>query len=691
MQKLAGTYWTACTVFMPPKKYSQFTCVHKKTSNRAELIRVAAPDIKIEFAPTFPQETLSAVHAFFFDKSTKSKASSQLRWSSISWPGDVGTRSLKTGLNVLCRCAGRWETVVFFDNKIRPDQARKRLYDKLTQKTVSLLPQQAVLRDEFCNFDWRSQQRRKSYLLYWTMGSGKTRGSLAALTAAQHNSRDKRWSQVLIICSNTLIGSWVKTIKESPQQTGYTKFLILGYNEFRNSFRDAELYEQPDISQYIVIVDEAHYYRNLTPMMVEDVKLLRRAMFLMLLTGTPLQNEPDEICPLLALKKCCEQADDDNDIIDCNAAMLGKKRSAIEKKLLQQKSVFYYDPAVYDAARYAQNYPATRERVERVAMSAPQALEYIMSLRAKTKIGPYTIQTARCNSYDSLTRAVSNVIDPAEPRKSPKLCQVVRNVLSGKWPEPHVIFSHYRDRGVHAVDQLLDAEARKRGKSLKKSIISGSTEGRERDNIVQSYNNGKLQILSITDAAKEGVDLHGTGTMHILESAQNLHGENQTMSRVARFGSHSKLPTRAQNVTFIKYHSVFPSVSAMEKQRADLEQYFEATYTLPARGQFDIVAELAQLFKQLENGKTVDERYAQNNLEKAKLLVPWLNTLKRVGDRRSQVAATARSEDKQSSAVSTVAGKRKRQTQKLSIQQMDTLRSAISISKANNFKKRKMN
>lgn len=675
---------------MTAKKFSQFTCVHVKSANRAELTRVAKPQIKIEYASGFPVATRDAVHAFFFDKSKKTQASSTLEWHSVSWPARAESKHFREGLRVTCRCGAIWETVVHFNNGTTPDQAKKRLYDKLSQKHVQLLPQQAVLRDEFRDYDWNSH-KRNSYLLYWTMGSGKTRAALSALAAAKHTSKNNEWSRVLIVCSNTLIGNWIKTIEQSPQCNGYTKFVIMGYNEFRNTFHDSATSGLGDISRYIVIVDEAHYYRNLTPMMMPDVALLRRSLFLMLLTGTPLQNEPDEICALLALKQCCDDVQARSDQFECNPDTLQRQRASIAKQLEKQKSVFYYDPEVYDAQRFANHYPATHERVEHVAMSAPQALEYIMSLRAETKIGPYSIQTARCNSYDSLTRALSNVVDPAKPAESPKIRHVVRNVLSGKWPAPHVIFSHYRDRGVHAVDKHLAEQMRKHGKKLKRVTISGSTEGRERDSIVNDYNSGKIDALSITDAAREGVDLHGTGTMHVLESAQNLHGESQTMSRVARFGSHSKLPPSQQSVTFIKYHSAFPSVAAMEKQRQELEQYFESTYKLKARGEFDIVKELARLFKQLENGQTVDERYAKNNLEKAKLLLPWLDMLKRVGDRKREVAAVI--ERRHSEPTSSGRGTKRKREPKMTVKELDTACGAITIKKALQkplTKKRKM-
>lgn len=619
---------------MPPKKYSQFTFVHGKPApNFARLTRVAKPDIRIEIASGFPKETRDAVYSFFFDKDKKTVASSALEWGSVDFPSKDGTRSFTEGLRVHCRVGSTWEEVIYFNNTVKPEQAKKRLYDKLTQTEINLLPHQEVLQDEFRDYDWNSQDRL-SEELYWTMGSGKTIGALAAIAAGKHTSKDGKSTRVVIICSNTLIGNWIKNVKETPQVAGQTTFTIVGYAEFRKSF---VMSSSPleNISKCIVIVDEAHYYRNLTPSMLEDVALLRKSLFLFLLTGTPMQNEPDEICATVALLRCY---DDKNGDFELDYQELENHRPQIEKQLLKLRNVSYYDPSTYDAAMFSEHYPDTEERVIRVPMSAIQSLEYIMNTRSLTDIGPYSIQTARNNSYDSTTRGISNVVDEKKPEQSPKICHIVHDVLSGQYPSPHVIFSHYLEKGIYAIENLLEKQIKKHNKPLRIATISGSIEGRKRDEIVAAYNtNTKIDELLITDAAREGVDLQGTGTMFITESAQNLHGENQTMSRVARFGSHSKLPEDKQKVTFVKYRSTFPSVAAMEKQRKELEDYFEKTYNLEARGVFDIVSSLASLFKQYENGETVDEKYARNNLEKAKLLIPWLDMLKRVGDRKKEV------------------------------------------------------
>ncbi len=607
-------------------------------------------------------------------------ASSGLKWGSVDFPSKIGTRSFTEGLRVLCRVGGSWEEVVYFNNSVKPDQAKKRLYDKLTQTEITLLPHQEVLQEEFRDYDWNSQTRQ-SEELYWTMGSGKTIGALAAISAAQHTSKDGKSTKVVIVCSNTLIGNWIKTIKETPQRIGQTTFTIVGYAEFRKSFVMGNP-PMENLSKCIVIVDEAHFYRNLTPSMLEDVSLLRRSLFLFLLTGTPMQNEPDEVCATVAFLHAFD--DDDNDF-ELDYQELEKHRSQIEKQLQKMHNVSYYDPAVYDAAMFSEHYPDTEERVVHVQMSAIQSLEYIMNTRSLTEIGPYQIQTARNNSYDSTTRGISNVVDESHPEKSPKMCHIVHDIMGGEYPTPHVIFSHYLEKGIYAIEKLLEKQMKKHNKELKIATISGSIEGRKRDEIVAAYNNRKTDELFITDAAKEGTDLHGTGTMFITESAQNLHGENQIMGRVARFGSHSKLPEDKQKVTFVKYRSTFPSVATLEKQRDDLENYFESTYNLEAKGTFDLVKSLAALFKQYENGETVDEKYARNNLEKAKLLTPWLDMLKRVGDRKEEVAAVKRKREAEKSADPNKRLKKSLMT----LVELEAVRDDLFIAKSKQVLKRK--
>ena len=661
---------------MPGKKYSQFTFVHGKPApNFARLTRIAKPDIRIEFSSDFPAETRDAVHSFFFDREKKTIASSTLEWGTVDFPSyKSGNRSaLEEGMQILCRVGQEWEKVLHFNNTVKPEQAKKRLYDKLTQTEITLLPHQEVLREEFRDYDWNTQTKTTQEL-YWTMGSGKTIGALAAISAGKHTSKDGKSSRVVIVCSNTLIGNWMKTIKEMPQIYGQTTFTIIGYAEFRKSIVMGSPAIE-NLSKCIVIVDEAHFYRNLTPSMLEDVALLRSALFLFLLTGTPIQNEPDEVTATLALLRCF---DDKSGNFETNYKVLQKYRPEIEQKLEKMRNVFYYDPSVYDAAVFSEHYPQTEERIVRVPMSAIQALEYIMNTRSVTEIGPYSIQTARKDSYDSTTRGISNVIDEKNPQTSPKMCHIVKDILSGDYPTPHVIFSHYLEKGIYAIQNLLEQKTKQQNRQSRIETISGSIDGRKRDEIVAAYNtNTKIDQLFITDAAKEGVDLQGTGTMFIAESAQNFHGENQTMSRVARYGSHSKLPNDKQKVVFVKYRSIFPSVVAMEKQRKELEDYFENTYKLEARGVFDIVASLASLFKKSENGETVDEKYARNNLEKAKLLVPWLDMLKRVGDRKKEVLKMKQKREAEKPAENSRMNRVKKGA--LTLQELQKIRQEIQI------------
>jgi superfamily II DNA or RNA helicase len=479
----------------------------------------------------------------------------------------------------------------------------RKLTKRFLLEPLDLLTHQRVVTEEWTDYDWVSRVRR-AFLLYWSMGSGKTAAVLGILAHAPA-------PRVLIVCSNTLIGYWVDWVAKMPQTHDQTIFWIVGYNEFRRMAA-----ETPQVTaRWVVVVDECHWYRNMTPAMRTDIIALKKAQSMLLLTGTPIQNDVSEMEGFLTLMgvNVTQITDwDDGPTIACAV-----------HPLLEGK-VSFYDPSIYEAHRFHLNYPHVTVVKEKVPMVPDQTLEYLMSMRKDTRIGGYKISTARRNSYDALTRALSNTHDPENPETSPKFSRVVENLKT--YPGPHVVYSHFRPKGVEAIVKLVSALY------PNVALVTGSIEGSRRDRVIEAYNQKKIDVLFITDAAREGIDLKGTGTMHILEPHRNLLSERQTLARVARYDSHAECATKT--VTVVKYVSIFPNLDPKDQcTQHVLRTYFEGTYDLEAN--FDIVKEVQRLIR-ATNG-TVDEEYEKTNLTKEREVRPCMEMLQEVGDMREKM------------------------------------------------------
>lgn len=575
----------AATFAMPGNRL-QLTRTLVETTNRAEVQRVAKPAFRLDVASDAQKDAVDACVAFF----QKHEQEATLKTSPKS------SRFIESGINLV------------FEDSVAMHFPASTTKTTVSRRLASFLlfdPVRPMLHQRVAVKEW-TEKEPQTYMLNFSMGAGKTLCTILMLSAMKPAPR-----RILIVCSNTLIGHWIKEIGRTAQLEGETTFCIQGYTDFRKTIGHERNHF---IRKYdVVVVDEAHYYRNLTPSMCGDVAALRDAKRLILLTGTVLQNDKEERHGMLYLMGLRG---------DESLAEAEKKLSGV---------LFYYNPAEHGNSFTQSAYPKLVVHVERVPMAPAQTLEYLMSESKHTKIGPYTISTARCNSYNSLTRAISNTMSSGD--MSPKFERVIENITSGKYPGPHVVYSHYRPKGVETVERELKKHQKEKGAAFRTVLMTGSTPARERDEMIARFNRKEIDVFFITDAAREGIDLHGTGTMHLIEPHENVHSERQTQSRVARHNSHVALPTSERQVIIVKYVSTFPALRASDKK--ELDAYFERTYSLQSAQTFDIVKELDRMMKQAV--ETVDEQYERTNVEKARELQPWIDMLHRVGFRKEAV------------------------------------------------------
>ena len=139
---------------------------------------------------------------------------------------------------------------------------------------------------------------------------------------------------------------------------------------------------------------------------------------------------------------------------------------------------------------------------------------------------------------------------------------------------PQVVYSHFIERGMSRMKELLE----KKNASLVINVITGSTPNSKRDSIVKAYNQKKVDVLFFTDAAKEGIDLHGSRAIHITEPHVNLQMERQTINRVIRYDSHKNEENK--NIKVFKYVSVFPQRKPDKREGNLLWTLFVENYYL---------------------------------------------------------------------------------------------------------------
>jgi len=165
------------------------------------------------------------------------------------------------------------------------------------------------------------------------------------------------------------------------------------------------------------------------------------------------------------------------------------------------------------------------------------------------------------NSFLSATRQLSNVINKFTI--TPKIKKIIDKIKSG--PFPAIVYSNYLDYGVFPIAKQLEIEG------IGHKIISGTTTEMKLEKIINSYNEGKIQVLLITTAGSESLDLKGTRQVHIMEPHWNDAKIRQVIGRAIRYKSHELLDIKDRIVNIYKWISIFPS--GVNYQTAD--EYLE--------------------------------------------------------------------------------------------------------------------
>jgi hypothetical protein len=109
------------------------------------------------------------------------------------------------------------------------------------------------------------------------------------------------------------------------------------------------------------------------------------------------------------------------------------------------------------------------------------------------------------------------------------------------------------------------------------AVLSGDIDPEERAEIIAVYNVGKkIQLMLLSGAVAEGIDLKNVRHIHILEPFWNYARINQVKARGIRFKSHEALPAAQRNAQVYIYLSDYPKDTPAVKKKeptTDIDLY----------------------------------------------------------------------------------------------------------------------
>lgn len=357
-------------------------------------------------------------------------------------------------------------------------------------------------------------------------GSGKT---LTAVTISQCYLDKYPKGRVVVVMPAILVGNFQKELLAYGAIVD-ERYQFYSFERFITLEKRAPV---PCNNNTLLIIDEAH---NLRTSKSERFKaVMRCATFAhkkVLLTATPFVNSLQDLVSLIQIMygndKITKRLKDLND----DAAILRAILKLIDGKI-----------AFMSAKQHDPEYPTSKEHYEVVKMPR----EYMKAYHAATNENIrdmldqnkwYMIENP--NSFMHGIRKAVNVL--GDKYYSPKLERAVQLIKNKK----SIIYTNWIEFGLKPIIKML------KQKGITYREFHGGVPKAERAKIIRDYNDDKFQVLIITKAGAEGIDLKGTRAIVILEPTWNDASLRQIIGRAIRFRSHAHLPTNQRHVDIYK-------------------------------------------------------------------------------------------------------------------------------------------
>jgi superfamily II DNA or RNA helicase len=377
-------------------------------------------------------------------------------------------------------------------------------------------------------------------ILYHSMGSGKTITSLAMSIQFTND--------IIIIATKSSKKNFQDDIQKMINQKvniDKSKITILTYQKAIKKIKNKEL----EFNNKIVIIDEAHRLRNISKLTSILISECYNAYKLILLTGTIFYNGLSDLSVLVNMIK-------KNDVLPETSKEFKffyydetyETPTNIDEFISKiNNTISYYKKSLDD------NYPKSQTIIKKVDMDNAQISEYrfyvrkILSLDNIQHIDYSTLDKRKVNFFLNVTRQLSNTINNSSD--SPKIKAIFDYIQNN--PKPAVVYSNFLNNGVFPLSVLLSKA------NIKYGIFHGEQTEEKRNKIIDNYNSKIIDVLLITTAGSESLDLKNTRQIHIMELHWNESKINQIIGRAIRYKSHESLNPNDRNVTIIKWISVF--------------------------------------------------------------------------------------------------------------------------------------
>lgn len=492
----------------------------------------------------------------------------------------------------------------------------------------------------------------RGILLYHSVGSGKTLTSISIAEEFRKLGRD-----IIILSSKSLQNNYKKEITTylkmtnnnttsfSTQEieniisqykfvTSNAKNMIQSLDDKLSSFISkfkSEDKNSVSLENKIIIIDEAH---NLLNSIVNgskianefyDIIMNTKKIKLILLTGTPIINNPFEIAVAFNMIYGKINNNISTNIKKNYYTILPEYYTDFQKFFIDQSSntiknidkfknrifglVSYYGDMYSNLVKSIkedikeikskENYPDRLPiKIETVEMSLLQNIEYMKARDIEKKetskfYGGSIVKEKNTvsTSYRIKSRQLSNIFIPDIHeltlhnfnKYSPKIVKIFNNINNNHKNQISLVYSTFLEYGLNAFIKYLELNNytnyldENNSKTLHYALFSGQQSIEEREKIINLCNSEKnkdgslISILLISKSGAEGLDLKNVRSVHIMEPYWNYSLIEQIIARAVRYKSHEMLNKNEQNVQTYIYLSDYNS-EFLKKEKNKLKE-----------------------------------------------------------------------------------------------------------------------
>ena len=384
-------------------------------------------------------------------------------------------------------------------------------------------------------------KRNNRLLVFHKMGTGKT---LTAVTVSQSFLDDFPNHKVIVISPATLIDNFKKEMFDSYRNIKHkNRYEFFSIQKATNLFKEGKL----NCENSLIIIDEVHNYRTLMKWKKGELKSGKNVFYIkpcievaqkvLLLTGTPVYNSPKDLNNLKTFLK--------TDDLRCMISYHDYEKD--DSNFPQRIDIPVF---IQMSPEYEEEYNKIMEEIY-----SDNEMQRILSLRYFNNDNPNSLK----KFATAIRRATQNLDSSLENNKK---LEFINNLIGKIYRKNKrrtienrykiIIYSSYKNHGINLVKQLMPDDK----KYLPYATISGDTKMSDRQKKVRLYNQGKINVLFLTKAAGEGLDLKGTDAIIIMEPNWNENSIEQVIARAIRFKSHENREPSRKIVRVIQLYHV---------------------------------------------------------------------------------------------------------------------------------------